>query len=71
MTSPSDHGLPRQTWPGTIQFNQLLQVSVDVQSSLALSGRIFELNDLCSGRPSISIRTRLLFPNKREDWISL
>src|SRR6201995_3614149 len=36
-----------------LPINQLLQVSVDVQSSLALFGRIFELIDL---RPSISDR---------------
>jgi ATP-binding cassette, subfamily B, bacterial len=42
-----------------IPINQLLQVSVDVQSSLALFGRIFELIDL---RPRIT---------EREDAISL
>src|SRR6201999_3042253 len=36
-----------------IPINQLLQVSVDVQSSLALFGRIFELIDL---RPRITDR---------------
>jgi ATP-binding cassette subfamily B protein len=36
-----------------LPINQLLQVSVDVQSSLALFGRIFELIDL---RPAISDR---------------
>jgi ATP-binding cassette subfamily B protein len=38
-------------------INQLLQVSVDVQSSLALFGRIFELIDL---RPAISDRSDAL-----------
>ena len=40
-----------------IPINQLLQVSVDVQSSLALFGRIFELIDL---RPGITDRRNAL-----------
>jgi ATP-binding cassette, subfamily B, bacterial len=40
-----------------IPINQLLQVSVDVQSSLALFGRIFELIDL---RPAITDRSGAL-----------
>src|SRR6201985_1952707 len=40
-----------------IPINQLLQVSVDVQSSLALFGRIFELIDL---RPQITDRPQAL-----------
>jgi ATP-binding cassette, subfamily B, bacterial len=40
-----------------IPINQLLQVSVDVQSSLALFGRIFELIDL---RPAITDRPNAL-----------
>ena len=40
-----------------LPINQLLQVSVDVQSSLALFGRIFELIDL---RPQITDRPRAL-----------
>src|ERR1700733_8730546 len=43
--------------PLLIPINQLLQVSVDVQSSLALFGRIFELIDL---RPSITDRSDAL-----------
>jgi ATP-binding cassette, subfamily B, bacterial len=46
-----------------IPINQLLQVSVDVQSSMALFGRIFELIDL---RPQITDRPNALSINADE-----